>query len=237
MPLAISSALWSSACGLRRSLVSFRSSPLFEFSLPLEYHPAIPSRTAAADQLLSWALGPFSTSGIEDPQGASTPAHTGPPSGFDYPLDGFIPSNPCRFCFAPTALMGFTLRSLLLSKGIRGVTTRMHPHTVWPDGVPAAKAMGRPNRLRFLGFDPPESPWHPGRCLIRWTPDAPLGFALPGYATEDLTRDFARVPLTRFAMRLMISPATLAPQSIDQSSARLVCPATASRHSQAKQPS
>jgi hypothetical protein len=40
------------------------------------------------------------------------PAH--PPSGFDYPLDGFIPPKPGRFCFTPAALLGFTLRSLLL---------------------------------------------------------------------------------------------------------------------------
>jgi hypothetical protein len=42
-----------------------------------------------------------------------------PPSGFGYPLDGLRPSIPCRFCFTPAALMGFTLRSFLLPKGIR----------------------------------------------------------------------------------------------------------------------
>jgi hypothetical protein len=35
-----------------------------------------------------------------------------PPSGFGYPLDGFLPPSPCRSCFIPTALLGFTLRSL-----------------------------------------------------------------------------------------------------------------------------
>jgi hypothetical protein len=34
-----------------------------------------------------------------------------PPSGFGYPLGGFLPAIPCRFYFTPTALMGFTLRS------------------------------------------------------------------------------------------------------------------------------
>jgi len=47
------------------------------------------------------------------------PARYVPPSGFGYPLDGLLPAIPCRFCFTPAALVGFTLRSFLLSKGIR----------------------------------------------------------------------------------------------------------------------
>jgi hypothetical protein len=42
-----------------------------------------------------------------------------PPSGFGYPLDGLLPPSPCRPCFVPAALMGFTLRSLPLSRGIQ----------------------------------------------------------------------------------------------------------------------
>lgn len=30
-----------------------------------------------------------------------------PPSGFGYPLDGFLPLSPRRACFVPTALLGF----------------------------------------------------------------------------------------------------------------------------------
>ena len=37
-----------------------------------------------------------------------------PPAGFAYPLDGFIPPKPGRFCFTPAALMGFALRSFPL---------------------------------------------------------------------------------------------------------------------------
>jgi hypothetical protein len=53
-----------------------------------------------------------------------------PPSGFDYPPGGFLPPGPCRSCFRPTALLGFTLRSVPLSKGLPSVTTGMHPPTV-----------------------------------------------------------------------------------------------------------
>jgi hypothetical protein len=42
-----------------------------------------------------------------------------PPAGFGYPLDGLLPLSPCRFYFTPAALLGFALRSFLLSKGIR----------------------------------------------------------------------------------------------------------------------
>jgi hypothetical protein len=68
------------------------------------------------------------------------------------PAFPLLPAIPCRFCFAPAALMGFTLRRFLLPEGIRSVTTRMNPHTVLPIVVPAAEAVGRPNRFRFLGF-------------------------------------------------------------------------------------
>jgi hypothetical protein len=74
----------------------------------------------------------------EDPLFAGTPARSGPPSGFGYPLDGLRPSDPRRFCFTPAALLGFALRSFLLSDGIRGITTRKYPLAVSPAGFPIA---------------------------------------------------------------------------------------------------
>jgi hypothetical protein len=47
---------------------------------------------------------------------ASTPTFV-PPSGFGYPLDGFLPSTPSEFCFTLTALLGFTLRSFTSPQG------------------------------------------------------------------------------------------------------------------------
>jgi hypothetical protein len=147
---------------------------------------------------------------------AGSPARYVPPSGFGYPPDGLLPSIPCRFSFAPAALMGFTLRSMSLLEGIRGVTTRMHPPTVSPIGAPAAEAVGRPNGPRFLGFDPPRSPWRPDEGLVRRPLDAPWAFALPGFARENLAQAFTRAPLTRFAPSSDCSPAAPASQSIDQ---------------------
>jgi hypothetical protein len=47
-----------------------------------------------------------------------------PPAGFGYPLDGLLPPRPRRFCFTPAALLGFTLRSFPISKGIRPFPSR-----------------------------------------------------------------------------------------------------------------
>jgi hypothetical protein len=75
---------------------------------------------------------------------------------------------------------------------------RVHPRTVSPASAPAAEAVGRPNGPRFLGFDPSESPSRPSGGLVRRTPDAPLGLALPGFSIEGLGQRFRRPPLTRF---------------------------------------
>jgi hypothetical protein len=61
VPSAVSPALWFFPNGVRWSLFSFQSSPLFELGLPLEYYPALPSRSTAVNQLLSWALVPYDT--------------------------------------------------------------------------------------------------------------------------------------------------------------------------------
>jgi hypothetical protein len=136
--------------------------PLFEFRVPPESCPAQPSPPAAAGERLSWALFPYSARGLGDPLAAGgAGARYGPPSGFGYPLGGLRPPRPCRFCFTPAALMGFTLRSFLLPEGIRAVSGGKHPRTVSLVGNPAAEAMGRPNEPRFPGFDPSESPWRP----------------------------------------------------------------------------
>ena len=71
------------------------------------------------------------------------------------------------FSFTPAALLGFPLRSFLLSQGIRRVSARKDPHTVKPAIATAAGATGRPGRPRFLGFAPYESPWRYDAGLAR----------------------------------------------------------------------
>jgi len=93
--------------------------PLFRFRSPPEYYPADPSQPAAADQHLSWAFVPFSTPGFGGPLFAGLPTRFVPPAGFGDPLGGLLPPSPCRFCFTPAALLGFTLRSFLLPQGSR----------------------------------------------------------------------------------------------------------------------
>jgi len=121
-----------------------------------------------------------------------------PPSGFGYPPGGLLPSIPSRFSFTPTALLGFTLRSFLLLKGILCITTRINPRTVSPADHHIAGAMGRPQRAAVSGFKPSKSPWRTLMVLAWHSLDAPLGFTLPRHALESLNRVLTRPPPTRF---------------------------------------
>jgi hypothetical protein len=123
----------------------------------------------------------------------------GTSAGFGYPLDALLPSTPCRFCFAPAALMGFTLRSFLLAKGIGRFPAAKNPRTVKPRPKSARRQFVRASDPQFLGFAPFESPWRSNPCLAGQSLDAPLGFTLPRHAGKCLVQDFARTPLTCLA--------------------------------------
>jgi hypothetical protein len=152
--------------------------PLFEFRLRLEYCPAKPSQP-------SRRTGAGSSHGLCVPsahQGSKVhfprvlPARYVPPSGFDYPLDGLLPSNPCRPCFMPTALLGFSPSERSPLERYPAVSDRKDPHTVSPGVFPDAEASDRPAEPRFLGFDPFESPSRPATLLTHPPLEAPLGF-------------------------------------------------------------
>jgi hypothetical protein len=138
----------------------------------------------------------------------------GTSAGFGYPLDALLPSTPCRFCFTPTALMGFTLRSVLLAKGI-GRFPAGRTHIPFPSQPKSARRhSGQAGDPRFLGRAPFESPWRSSPCLAGQSLDAPLGFALPGSADRSLAGISPEL-LSR-AWRTRTAPATPTPQSIDQ---------------------
>jgi hypothetical protein len=160
VPLAVSSAVWFSVRRAALETVKKPVRPLVELGLP----PSLTqSDLAARPQPCGTSHGlhfPTAHQGAEVhmPRGLPGTRYV-PPAGFGYPLGGLLPPRPCRPSFMPAALMGFALRSFLLTEGTRPVSGRMNPRTVSPVGFPAARAEGRPNGPRFLGFDPSGSPW------------------------------------------------------------------------------
>jgi len=127
MPLAVSPAVRFFSIRLagrlsKTGIPSLRVSPSYRVFLS-RTQPARRSRPAA---LLDFR----SLQHLQAPKvvlAAELPIRRRPPSGFGYPLDGFIPLMPGRFCFAPAALLGFALRSFLHSSGTRGVSAERRP--------------------------------------------------------------------------------------------------------------
>jgi hypothetical protein len=153
-----------------------RSSPLFELRLRSEYYPASPSQSAATDRLLSWASAPYSTSRIRGSLDAGLPTRNVPSSGFGYPLDGLHPLIPCRFCFTPAALMGFTLRSFPLSKGIQGFSPLDEPAYRFTCRCSRRRSDGPAQQAPISGFQPFRESLAIDKGLVHRSLDAPLGF-------------------------------------------------------------
>jgi hypothetical protein len=126
------------------------------------------------------------------------PARYVPPSGFGYPLDGFLPSNPRRLCFAPAALLGFTLRSFLLSKGIRAFPPGC-THVPFLPAVILPQCDRAEDRAAVSGLRPFRESLAPDRAFNATAAGCSPGFRPSRAFGNDLVRDFARTPLVRFS--------------------------------------
>ena len=102
---------------------------------------------------------------------------TVPSSGFDYPLDGFLPLNPSEFYCTLTALLGFALQSLVLLARSCNISATQPPHAVilqitrWSDSVM------RHCKSRLLGFSPRKKAQSEGDLHLCW-PVGSLGLLL-----------------------------------------------------------
>jgi len=152
-----------------------------------------------------------------------SPARHVPPSGFGYPLDGLLPSKPCRSCFVPAALLGFALRSFLLSKGNRPFPARKNPHTVRSSVIPLHRSAGAGSTSR--SFWALTLPRVPGNRHVFSTPTAGCSLGLSPFRVlyGSLGRNFVQPPLTRFFGTTYAAPP--APRSIDRLPLHLTCPA------------
>jgi len=81
-----------------------------------------------------------------------------PPSGFGYPLDGFLLGEPCRPSFRSAALLGFALWSVLLATGRLDIPAALtHMPLADAAGV-GLDANTHEQRLGFWALFPPRVP-------------------------------------------------------------------------------
>jgi hypothetical protein len=180
----------------RRSPFGDRTLPLVEFRLRLECLPLQPSRAGRSH--LGSSLGlqfPTAHAGSGDRPAAGFRPTAFRLQGLVTLLTAYSRTNPRRFYFAPAALMGLSLRSLLRPPSLRCVSTRMSLHTV------SASTWIRRRRRRTVtearGFQALASTRVPcGRREIKHVSRRmlPWVFALLGYASERLGKDFALPP-------------------------------------------
>lgn len=143
-------------------------------------------------------------------------ARYGPRSGFGHPLRGFRPPNPGRLFFTPAALVGFALRSVLLRRGHRSVSARLHPLAVCPVGKRPARSGGPARQAAASGVCPAPESLAIGRCLARRLLVAPVGFSLTGFARHRLGRVLPGLLSHASRLRVFAELRPPASQSLDQ---------------------
>ena len=121
-----------------------------------------------------------------------------PPSGFGYPLDGFLPPGPRRPCFMPTALLGFrpSEPSSLKRHPERFRSGRTRLPFPWPL-LPRTNPQAGPASRGFRALTLPRAPCPPDAVNAARAGCSPGLWTFPGHPAERLTRTPARVPPSR----------------------------------------
>jgi hypothetical protein len=235
-PSALASALRFSLAEPRWSHSNGQPNPLFEFHLPLESCPANPSRPAKADQLLSWTFAPFSTPGSRGPHNARFP---GPAS---FRLQGLVTLLTVSSLRTRAGFVSRRRRSwdspfgAFSSRKVSGALPPGSTHLPFhPTALRRHNTGAGPAKLRFLGFDPCESPWRPDVRLTHRPLDAPLGFA-PSKASQRKPWPNLRPASSHALPASTANDRSPAPQSINRPSPDPLRPAAASRRRRTGQP-
>jgi hypothetical protein len=125
----------------------------------------------------------------------------GTPAGFGYPLGALLPPTPRRFYFAPAALMGFTLRSFLLAKGIGRFPAAKHPPTVDPRLKNARRQFVYELRVSVSGLCSFRESLAIKPVFSGSITGCSLGFRSSRVCGQEPCRDFAQAPLTCLRLR------------------------------------
>jgi hypothetical protein len=168
---------------------------------PVEYSTANPGRPAAACRRLSWTFLPFSTLRRGSPHSAGIPlTRCAPPAGFRYPHGDLLLPRPCRPFFVPAALVGFTLRSVPLSKGRPRRSRRNWPACRFSRRYRRRLHADPFRRAAAPGLSPDRESLANGRVISAPPAGCSLGVrSLPGLSRNSLERDSSRPPLARFS--------------------------------------
>jgi len=115
------------------------------------------------------------------------PARFDPSAGFDHPLDGLLPAQPCRTYFRPAALLGLALQRLL-TPAVERHSCRSAP-TGWFPTRPLIRASTSTRRVPpSLGFTPQECPSSDGGCYSATWLAPLLGFSSLGFILRSAWR-------------------------------------------------
>jgi hypothetical protein len=158
VPLAVSSAVWFSGGGFRRSQLSDRRalSASFAFLQSLAQRNLARRPQPASSSHGLWL--PSALTGSEVHCLRVVQARYVPPAGFGDPLGGLLPPSPCRACFIPAALLGFALRSFLLPEGIRAFPRGRTHLPFLPPVIPPPKRWAGPAVRGFWALTLPGVP-------------------------------------------------------------------------------